>query len=84
MITKLARKTFQMVNIMFCSHDHLKRRDDLAAGRTVSRISEKSKVVPFAENQIGPSEKTGPDFPKPGFTAGAFQAVFMPASPKTI
>jgi len=38
--TALASETFEVVDVVLCLHDHLKRRDEFRAGRAVASRAE--------------------------------------------
>lgn len=78
MVALLTRKTLQMVHITPRPHDHLERRNDLTARRTVPGIPKQSQIIPLAQDQIGFRVQRGANFAQSAIAASALETVFMP------
>ena len=79
-MTLLTGETFEVVDVSFGPHHHLKGRNDFGTSGATARSAEQSEVIAFAEDQIGFRVQSRSYFTQSTVTATAFEAIFVPIS----
>ena len=78
LVALLTGEAFQVVNVCFSPHHHLKGRDDFGTGGATARGAKQSEVIAFAKDFIGFRVQGGSHFTETTPAASAFEAILVP------